>query len=86
MKRLVIFIIMLTFFMTSCSNNTPKTNNDNNVEEAIIDIDRSEYLTGEIITDGDYEISSGGIGSICFVPDKESREIIEDKYIAIYQL
>ena len=43
-------------------------------------IDRSEYLTGEIITDGDYEISSNGIGSISFVPDTESREIIEEKY------
>ena len=40
----------------------------------------SEYLTGEIITDGDYEISSGGTGSFSFVPDKESREIIEEKY------
>ncbi|MDD3752030.1 MAG: hypothetical protein PHU60_08300 [Tissierellia bacterium] len=44
------------------------------------EIDRTEYLTGEIITDGDYEILSSGIGSICFVPDKESREIIEEKY------
>ena len=44
------------------------------------EIDRTEYLTGEIITDGDYEILSSGIGCICFVPDKESREIIEDKY------
>ncbi len=84
MKKLVIFIIMLTFFMTSCSNNTPKTNTDNtdnnNEEETVFEIDRSEYLTGEIITDGNYEISFGGMGSVCFVPDKESREIIEDKY------
>lgn len=40
----------------------------------------SEHLTGEIITGGDYEISSSGIGSFSFVPDKESREIIEQKY------
>ena len=26
------------------------------------------------------QILSSGIGCICFVPDKESREIIEDKY------
>ncbi|WP_019229042.1 DUF5050 domain-containing protein [Sedimentibacter sp. B4] len=83
MKKLVIFGMMLMFLITSCSINTPKTNNDstdNNVEENVVEIDRSEYLTGEIITDGNYEISSGGIGCICFVPDKESREIIKDKY------
>lgn len=44
------------------------------------EIDRTEYLTGEIITDGDYEISSSGVGGFSFVPDKESREIIEQKY------
>lgn len=83
MKKLVIFAMMLLFLITSCSINTHKTNNDNtdnNVEENVVEIDRSEYLTGEIIIDGNYEISSGGIGSICFVPDKESREIIKDKY------
>jgi hypothetical protein len=83
MKKLLIFAMMSTFLITSCSINAPKTNNyntDNNVEESVIEIDRLEYLTGEIITDGNYEISSGGIGCICFVPDKESREIIEDKY------
>lgn len=83
MKKLVIFAMMLMFLITSCSINTPKTNNDstdNNVEENAVEIDRSEYLTGEIITDGNYEISSGGIGCICFIPDKESREIIKDKY------
>jgi len=88
MKKLVIFAMMLMFLITSCSINTPKTNNDNtdnNAEENVVEIDRSEYLTGEIITDGNYEISSGGIGSICFVPDKESREIIKDKY-SIYDL
>ena len=57
---------------------------ENECEYAFIiktyEIDRTEYLTGEIITDGDYEILSSGIGCICFVPDKESREIIEDKY------
>lgn len=88
MKKLVIFAMMLMFLITSCYINTPKTNNDstdNNAEENVVEIDRSEYLTGEIITDGNYEISSGGIGSICFVPDKESREIIKDKY-SIYDL
>ncbi|HCS10723.1 MAG TPA: hypothetical protein DIV40_04620, partial [Clostridiales bacterium] len=51
-----------------------------NISNEVSEIDRTEYLTGEIITDGDYEISSSGIGSICFVPDKESREIIGEKY------
>lgn len=50
--------MMLMFLITSCSINTPKTNNDstdNNVEENAVEIDRSEYLTGEIITDGNYD-------------------------------
>lgn len=95
MRKFVVLILMLTLSVVSCTNNTQKSNikNVNNNEEQAnvekeakdnsneaIKIDRSEYLTGEIITDGDYEISINGIGSICFVPDKESREIIEDKY------
>jgi hypothetical protein len=78
---------MLTFLIASCTNNTQQNaeevdtkNEPENISNEVSEIDRTEYLTGEIITDGDYEISSSGIGSICFVPDKESREIIEEKY------
>ena len=46
-----------------------------------IDIDRTEYLTGEIITDGLYEIvSPGDFSTLRFIPDKESLEIMADKY------
>jgi hypothetical protein len=75
MKKAIIFIMMTMLLITSCS---VKTHDD--VVEELIEIDRTEYLTGEIIIDGDYEISSSGIGGFSFVPDKESREIIEDKY------
>jgi hypothetical protein len=45
------------------------------------DIDRSEYITGEIITDGDYTIIERiGSNFITFIPDKESLEIIKAKY------
>jgi len=81
--------------IVSCTNNAQQSNyTDNNEEKAPVEnvdeekvpaneefeIDRTEYLTGEIITDGNYDISSSGVSSICFVPDKESREIIDDKY------
>ena len=87
MKKFILFILMLTFLIASCTNNTQQNaeevdtkNEPENISNEASEIDRTEYLTGEIITDGDYEILSSGIGSICFVPDKESRKIIEEKY------
>ena len=45
------------------------------------EIDRSEYLTGEIITDGDYSIvEKWGFDEITFIPDEESLIIIKDKF------
>ena len=45
------------------------------------EIDRSEYLTGEIITDGDYSIiEEWGFDEITFIPDEESLIIIKDKF------
>lgn len=44
------------------------------------DIDRSEYLTGEIIVDGNYSYPPNYIGILYFVPDEESSEIIKEKY------
>lgn len=81
MKKLVLLFMILLLLIVSCTNNaqTSKANNGKIPDEEF-EIDRTEYLTGEIITDGDYEILSGGIGGFYFVPDKESREIIEDKY------
>ena len=43
-------------------------------------IDRSKYLTGEIITDGEYNYPSKGFGKLYFVPDEESNQIIKEKY------
>lgn len=45
-----------------------------------IEIDRSEYLTGELITDGIYTYPSKGFGILYFVPDEESSQIIKEKY------
>ena len=80
MKKFILFILMLTFLIASCTNNTQRDaeevdteSESENISNEVSEIDRTEYLTGEIITDGDYEILSSGIGSICFVPDKESR-------------
>ncbi len=45
------------------------------------DIDRSEYLTGEIITEGNYRIIEEiGSNFITFIPDRESQEIIKSRY------
>lgn len=44
------------------------------------EIDRSKYLTGEIVTDGVYTYPTKGFGIIYFVPDEESSEIIKEKY------
>ena len=45
------------------------------------EIDRSEYLTGEIITDGNYSIiEEMGLNFITFIPDEESLKIIKDKF------
>ncbi len=54
---------------------TEKPDSDNN-------IDRTEYLTGEIITDGIYNYPSNHKGIIYFVPDEESSKIIKEKFDA----
>lgn len=94
MKKIILYILNLTLLTAACTNNSQDANIADNLEEKIeIEVERepeqipdeapqiyiAEYMTGEIITDGDYEIS-GDMGSICFVPDKESREIIKEKY------
>ena len=50
------------------------------IENTEIEIEKIEYFTGEIITDGKYKTLDGVYGSICFVPDMESRKLIEEKY------
>ena len=87
MKKFVLLILMLTLLIVSCTNNAQKNAEEVDTEcepegipDEALEIDRTEFLTGEIITDGNYEISSSGIGNICFVPDKESREIIAKRY------
>lgn len=82
MKRLILLSLISVFLCVSCTADTqnPDTKENTDKENVEPEIDRAEYLTGEIITDGDYEISSSGIGGFAFVPDKESREIIENRY------
>ena len=53
---------------------------EESIENCEIEIDKIEYFTGEVITDGNYEISTEAYGSICFVPDMESKKLIEKKY------
>ncbi len=79
-RKLFLLFIILSLLIASCTNNTQTYDANNEANEDKLEIDRTEYLTGEMITDGDYEISSNRIGGFYFVPDKESREIIEDKY------
>lgn len=92
MNRVVFALLISIALLSSCSvpNNSNIESNiitkDNdkekeNVQEKIDnEIDRTEYLTGEIITDGNYNYPTGGIGILYFVPDEESRKIIEEKF------
>lgn len=72
MKKLILIVTLLLLIFTGCNNGSQT--------DIIKEIDRSEYLTGEIITDGDYFISEYGYDGIWFVPDMESREIMQEKY------
>lgn len=90
-KFYVIFIIIL--LLSGC-NNPAKTEDadsikdQNDVSNSNItigdensQIDRTEYLTGEIITDGSYIIyEQTGYSTLAFIPDKESLEIMAGKY------
>lgn len=96
MKKIILAVIMLTLLITGCTNNNGDNNNlntDNEIDSTIKEnevieipnaeeeIDRSEYLTGEIITDGYYSFPlNHARGIIYFVPDEESSEIIKEKY------
>jgi len=97
MKKIIIIIIMLILLVTACVDNTIKKtdadndNLNNNISEKTEnikkpdlndDIDRTEYLTGEIITDGIYDHPTNHQGNIYFVPDEESSKIIKQKYDA----
>ena len=81
MKKLILLSLILVL-LVACTDNAQKSIIEENTDKEIVEyeIDRTEYLTGEIITDGNYEILSDGISGFYFVPDKESREIIEEKY------
>ncbi len=95
MKKIVLVIIMLILLITACTNNNGNKKNINTDSEIINiikdsealeepsvgnDIDRTEYLTGEIITDGNYSYPSNYKGIMYFVPDEESNIIIKEKY------
>lgn len=89
MKKILLFlicIILLTGNLLGCTtgNNTQKSNEAADNPTTNEEIDRTKYLTGEIITDGVYTYPSKGFGIIYFVPDEESNEIIKEKY-SIYE-
>lgn len=81
-KYLILIILTMVLFIVGCSATKEDSieNEEPNVNEEVteIEIDRSEYLTGEVILDGNYEISAGGYGVIYFVPDNESLKILEE--------
>lgn len=93
MKKGILIVIMLSLLIAACARSNGNSTNTDNANENIIDdieekdgsdneIDRSEYLTGEIITDGVYAYPSRGVGTIYFVPDEESSKIMKEKYNA----
>lgn len=91
MKKIV-YVILIILLLSGCNKDVAtddsiKEENTEQEQEIVVDdentdIDRTEYLTGEIITDGFYTIhEETGYSTISFVPDKESSEIIADKYV-----
>lgn len=69
--------------ITSINTNNSNASAEKQTEEPVsgTDIERTEYLTGEIITDGLYNIYEPmGYSTFCFIPDKESLEIMKGKY------
>jgi len=91
MKKIV-YVILMILLLSGCNKDVAtddsiKGENTEQEEKIVVDdekndIDRTEYLTGEIITDGFYTIHEEiGYSTLSFVPDKESSEIIVDKYV-----
>ncbi|HBV68889.1 MAG TPA: hypothetical protein DEF04_12470 [Clostridiales bacterium] len=97
MKRfifLLILVILIGILTAGCKDtdvlketnenvheDTEKLNENNEDIDNGIEIDRSEYLTGEIITDGRYGIlAGGGFSTFMFIPDSESSEIMKGRY------
>lgn len=77
MKKIILLIVLVLTVAACTKNDGISTVNDPSIED---EIDESEYVTGEIITDGIYDYPSNEFGIIYFVPDEESSEIIKEKY------
>nr|WP_312576984.1 hypothetical protein [Sedimentibacter sp.] len=82
MKKLI-FIILTLLLLTSCTEQTDTNIDDPNVSESVTENEQTETkepqpvkYTGEIIIDGFFSDK----GSIYFVPDKETREILKNEY------
>lgn len=96
MKKIVYVILMIILLLLSGCNkdvatdDSIKEENTEQEEEIVVDeektdIDRTEYLTGEIITDGSYIIyEHRDFSTLAFIPDKESLEIMKEKYADKY--
>lgn len=97
MKRfifLLIWVVLIGILTAGCKGtvalketnengheDTEELNDKNENKYNRTEIDRSEYLTGEIITDGRYEIlAETGFSTFMFIPDSESLEIMKGIY------
>jgi len=94
MKKINLFILLLTLSTVACTNNVQDTNINKtgsnlgekvDVEEdpkensnIVVEIDRTDHLIGEIITDGIYGNSS--MYNMYFIPDKETRQLLYNDY------
>lgn len=83
MKKIILVLTVLCLLASACTNKNININENNNNNENTENenIDRSEYLTGEIISDGIYDYPTNGFGIIYFVPDEESSKIIEKNLV-----
>lgn len=85
MKKINLFILLLLLLTVACTNvnKEEKVDNDKDTKENSnkgVEIDKTDYLTGEVITDGIY--GNSGRYNIYFIPDKETRELLHNDHPA----
>ncbi|MDD4088579.1 MAG: hypothetical protein PHP29_02670 [Tissierellia bacterium] len=84
MKKInpLIVIIILMLLIAACTRNVQKADTgetgNNSGENQIDEAEKTDYLTGEVITDGIY--GNADVYYIYFIPDKETRQLIYNDY------
>lgn len=84
MKKInpLIVIIILMLLTAACTRNVQKADTgetgNNSGENQIDEAEKTDYLTGEVITDGIY--GNADVYYIYFIPDKETRQLIYNDY------